>query len=140
MFPSTTTKVLTLLIRWLMLSLAVWVAAELISGIHLEGWQSTLIVAAILGLLNMYVRPVLVLVSFPITILSLGLFLIFINAALLGLTDWIANLSDEIHFDVEGIGASLLGALVISLVSLILGWFVKPERIARDLTGESRWI
>jgi putative membrane protein len=140
MFPSTTTKVLTLLIRWLMLSLAVWVAAELISGIHLEGWQSTLIVAAILGLLNMYVRPVLVLVSFPITILSLGLFLIFINAALLGLTDWIANLSDEIHFDVEGIGAALLGALVISLVSLILGWFVKPERIARDLTGENRWI
>ena len=133
--PSSTT-LLTLAIRWLMLSLAVWVAAELVGGITLEGWKSTLVIAAILGLLNMYLRPILVLLSLPLTILTLGIFLVLINAALLGLTDWIANISDEIRFNVDSVGAAILGALIISLVGIVLGWFVKPERIAREITGQ----
>jgi putative membrane protein len=128
-------KVISLAIRWLMLAVAVWVAAELVGGIHLEGATSTLIVAAILGMLNLYLRPLLVLLSLPLTILTLGLFLVIVNALLLGLTDLLANISDDIRFDVEGVGAAILGALIISLVGLILGWFVDADRIARDLTG-----
>jgi putative membrane protein len=118
-----------------MLAAAVWVAAELVEGIHLEGWESTLLVAAILGLLNLYVRPVLVFLSLPITFVTFGLFLIVINAALLGVADWIANLFDSIHFEVEGIGDAILGAIVISLVGLVLSQLINPDRIAGQLTG-----
>lgn len=130
-----TTHLISLLVRWLMLSLAVWVAAEIVPGIHLDGWQSTLIVAAILGLLNLYVKPVLFVLSLPFTILTLGLFLIVLNAIMLGLADWIANISDDIRFEVDGFWAAWFGAVIISLVNLIAGIFVKPDRIARKLTG-----
>lgn len=130
-----TTRMISLLLRWLTLSLAVWVAAEVVPGIHLEGWQSTLIVAAILGLLNTYVKPVLFLLSLPVTIITLGLFLIVLNAIMLGLADWVANISDDIRFDVEGFWAALFGAVIISLVNVVVGIFVKPDRIARKLSG-----
>jgi putative membrane protein len=133
--PTTTERVVVLLVRWLMLSLAVWVAAGAVAGIHLDGWGSTLAVAAILGLLNVYLRPVLFFFSLPLTILTLGLFLIVINAMLLGLTSWIAGFIDELRFSVDGIWPALLGALIISIVGAVLRLFVKPEVIARDLAG-----
>jgi putative membrane protein len=123
-------RVIELLVRWLLLALAVWVAAELLSGIHLEGWKSTLIVAAILGLLNLYLRPILVLFSLPVTILTLGFFLVIINALLLLLTSWIAEQFEDILFHVDNIGAAILGAIIISLVGLLLGIFIKPARLA----------
>jgi len=132
--PTSTEKAIALLIQWLLLALAVWVAAELIGGIHLDGWQSTLVVALILGLLNMYVKPVLDLVALPLTILTLGLFLVVINAVLLLFTSWIAGHIHSIHFHVDNFGVALLGAIVITLVGILLHLFVKPERIARDLT------
>ena len=130
-----TTSLMTLLIRWLMLSLAVWVAAIIVPGIHLEGWQSTLIVAAILGLLNTYVKPILFLLSLPFTIITLGLFLVVLNALMLGLADLVANISSDIRFDVDGIWAAIFGALIISFVNVVLSIFIKPDRIARSLTG-----
>ena len=130
-----TTRMISLLLRWLMLSLAVWVAAEIVPGIHLEGWQSTLAVAAILGLLNTYVKPVLFLLSLPVTVITLGLFLILLNALMLGLADWVANISNDIRFDVDGFWAAWFGAAIISLVNLVVGLFVKPDRIARKLSG-----
>jgi putative membrane protein len=116
-----------LLIRWLMLAFAVWVAAEVVSGIHLEGIWSILAVAAILGLLNIYLRPLLFMVSIPLTMLTLGLFIIVINAILLGLTDLLADVFG-LRFAVDGIGAALLGAVVISLVNMLLTVFLRPGR------------
>lgn len=130
----TSERMLALVLRWFLLALAVWVAAEIVPGIRLEGWQSTLIVAAILGLLNLYLRPLLTLLTLPLTILTLGLFIIVLNAILLGLTDWIANLFDA-DFNVADVWAAIFGAIVISLVNVLTGIFVKPERIARSLTG-----
>jgi putative membrane protein len=127
-------RLVSLAIRWLLLALAVWVAAELLRGIHLEGWKSTLAVAAILGLLNLYLKPVLNLIALPLTILTLGLFLLVINAGLLLLTSWIADQFESIHFHVDNFGAALLGAIVISLVSICIQVFINPDRIARDLT------
>jgi putative membrane protein len=129
--------IVALVIRWLMLALAVWVAAEIVSGIHVEGWVSTLIVAAILGLLNLYLRPILFLLSLPVTIVTFGLFIIVVNALLLLLADVLADIFDDINFEVDGLVAALLGALIISLVSFVLGWFIDPDRIARQLTR--RW-
>jgi putative membrane protein len=74
-----------------------------------------------------------------LTILTLGLFLIVINAMMLGLTDLIANLFDEIRFSVEDVGSALLGALIITLVSIFLSMFTDPDRLATDFGGGRRW-
>jgi putative membrane protein len=123
-----------LAIRWLILAVAVWVAAELVSGIRYGGAIDILIVAAVLGVLNLYLRPIFTLISLPLTVITLGLFLIVINAILLGLAAWLTDILG-VDFDVDSIGAALLGAIIISLVSLILYQFVDPERIARDISG-----
>ena len=117
-----------LAIRWLLLAAAVWVAAELVEGIQLEGLKSTLIVAAILGLLNLYLKPALTLLTLPITIMTLGLFIVVINAALLLLTDWLAVEIGGISFQVEDLGAALLGAIIISIVSMLLDSLIRPAR------------
>jgi putative membrane protein len=119
----------TLLIRWLMLAASVWIAAEIVSGIYLEGIVSTLVVAAILGLLNLYLRPILILFSLPFTVITLGFFIIVINAALLGLTDWLVDIFGGIEFGVDGIWSALLGAIIISVVNMLLGAILKPRAI-----------
>jgi putative membrane protein len=112
----------TLLIRWLMLAVSVWVAAEIVSGIYLEGIVSTLVVAAVLGLLNLYLRPILVFFALPFTVVTLGLFIIVI-------TDWLVDIFGGIEFGVDGIGAALLGALIISLVNMLLSMVLKPRAV-----------
>jgi putative membrane protein len=126
-------RLVELVVRWLILSLAVWVAASLVSGIRLAGWQSTLAIALILGLLNLYVRPLLVALSLPITVLTLGLFLIVINAGLLYFASWLVERTGHVNFRVDGFGAALLGALVISAVSFLAGIFINPRAVARTL-------
>jgi len=110
-----------LVLQWLIVAAGVWVAAQLVPGITLEGWESTLIVGAILGLLNLFVRPVLKLVSLPLIILSFVLFVIVINTGLLALTAWIAGQFDGIIFDIEDFLAALLRAVVITLASFVIG-------------------
>ena len=122
------------IVRWLITAAAVWVAATIIPGIHLSGFASTMLVALILGLLNAYLKPLMVLGALPALVMTLGLFLVIINTALLALTAWIAGKFDAIKFDIDGFWSALWGAVVISLVSFILTRFFKPERIARDMT------
>jgi putative membrane protein len=133
----TSERAISLAIRWLLLSFAVWVAAELLSGIRYNGWDSIFVVALILGVLNLYIRPALSLVALPLTILTLGVFLIVLNAVLLGLASWIAGWIDGIDFHVDDFWAALLGAIVISLVGMLESLFIKPDRVARDLTRGS---
>jgi len=115
-------------VRWAVLSAGVWVAAWMVGGIHLDGWESTLIVALILGLLNAAVRPVLFWASLPITCLTFGFFVLVLNTAMLGLTAWIGGKFDRIHFSIDGFWAAFWGAIIIGLVSWVLGWFVRPKR------------
>lgn len=127
-------RLLSLAIRWLLLALAVWVAAQIVPGIHLEGWKSTFGVALILGLLNLYLRPILSrLVPLPLRLLTFGLFIVVINVALFWLTSWLAGHVEAIHFHVDSFVAALLGAVVISLVSVIVARFVDADHLARDL-------
>lgn len=118
----------TLLVRWLMLAFSVWVASRIVGGIHLDGIASVLAVAAILGLLNLYLRPLLFVLSLPFTVITLGFFIFVINAILLGITDWLADIFG-IHFSVDSIGAAILGAIVISLVNLMLTIFLRPGKV-----------
>ena len=118
-----------LVVRWLMLAFSVWVAAEIVGGIDLKGIGSILAVAAILGLLNLYLRPALFWLSLPFTVVTLGFFIVLINALLLGITDWLAGIFG-LRFSVDGVGAALLGAIVISLVNLMLTAFIRPRKVS----------
>lgn len=104
---------------WFLLRLAIgafglWLAARIVPGMHIEGTGTLLAAAFLLGVVNALIRPLAVLVTLPLTIFSLGLFLLVVNAAMLGL---VAAMLD--HFVLEGFLPALLGSLVVSLV----GWF-----------------
>lgn len=131
--PSRGERLVAFVIRWLITAAAVWVAAAIVGGIELEGWRSTLLVALILGLLNAVLKPLLFWVSLPITVLTLGVFYLVLNAAMLGLTAWIAGKFESIHFAVDGFWSAFWGAVIISVVSWLIGLVVNPKRIARDL-------
>jgi putative membrane protein len=131
--PSGAGKAAAFVVRWLITAVAVWVAAELIGGITLEGWGSTLAVALILGLLNAYLKPLMVFGSLPALVLTLGFFLILINTALLALTAWIAGKFDSITFAIDGFWSAFWGAVIISLVSFLLTRFVNPRKVAERI-------
>lgn len=103
-----------LIIRWLLNALALLVVTWLVPGFSYDSIVTIIIAAAILGLLNAIVRPVLVLITFPVTILTLGLFLIVINAAMLELTSWIVP-----GFDIRHFGWAIVGAVALSIVTLV---------------------
>ena len=109
-------------LRKLLLSLginaaALWVAAELVAGIRLgERFEEVVVVAAIFALVNAFIRPVVKFFAFPVILLSLGLFTLVINAGMLMLADLLAE-----GLVVAGFTSALLGSLIISLVSVVLG-------------------
>lgn len=126
------TKLVTFIVRWLITAAAVWVAAAMVGGIHLEGWKSTLLVALILGLLNAYLKPLLVIGTLPALLFTLGIFLIFINTALLALTAWIAGKFDSIHFSIDDFWSAFFGAIIISIVSFFISLVIDPKKIGRS--------
>lgn len=110
------------LLRWGILTLAVLAAAYLLEGIAVSGFGAALAAAAILGILNAFLRPLLILLTLPINILSLGLFTFVINALLLKLVAVVIP-----GFDVQSFWVALVGALVISLVSWLLTSFISDQ-------------
>jgi putative membrane protein len=117
-------------LRWLITAAAVWVAAQVLGGITLGGAQSTLTVALILGLLNALVKPVLFWLSLPVTCLTFGFFVLLLNALMLGITAWIAGWFGGIQFEVNGFWPAFFGAIIISVVSFLIGLVVNPRRLA----------
>lgn len=103
-------------LNWIALTIAVGVADYLVPGISHDSWTALAVAALVLALLNTFLKPVLALLSLPFIILTLGLFFLLINAALLKLTAWIVP-----GFQVATWTAAFLGALVICLVHLLLG-------------------
>lgn len=101
-----------ILINWLVVTIAIIVAAHVIPGIKVAGFGSALIGAAILGILNAIIKPILVILTLPITILTLGLFLFVINALVFMFAGSITG-----GFQVQSFWPALLGSLVVSLVS-----------------------
>jgi putative membrane protein len=101
--------------RWLISTVAVLVATRIMPGIAYDHWTDLFVATLLLGILNSVLRPLLVLVSFPLLVLSLGLFTLIINAGLLYLVHLLLP-----GFHVEGFWNAFFGALIISLVSLFL--------------------
>ena len=109
-----------LLLRWLVSAAAVAAAAYLVPGIRLEGgFTNLLIVALVVGLVNALVRPILRMLACGLIVLTLGLFLLVINAVLLLLAAWLSQQAG-VGFYVDGFVPAFLGSIVISLVSFVL--------------------
>jgi putative membrane protein len=106
---------MALLARILLNGIAIIVAAWFVPGLHLAGPLSALLAGAILGVVNALVRPVLILLTLPFTLVTLGLFLFVVNALCLGLTAALVP-----GFDISGFWSALLGALIVTVVSWIL--------------------
>lgn len=111
---------MTIILRLLINAAALWCAARFIDGISYSGsWQGLVGVALVFGVVNTFIRPVLRFFSFPITLLTLGLFALVINALMLLLTSAIATRLD-LSFTVRGFFPALIGAICVSVISAIL--------------------
>jgi len=116
-----------LLLRWLASAAAVWVAAHYVPGIHTDGRISTLfVIALLLGLANSLVRPLLKAMSCGLIVLTLGLFLFVINAAMLYLASIAAKHFGYV-FTIGSFKAALIGSVVISVVSWILSMILTDD-------------
>jgi putative membrane protein len=110
--------------RLLINATALWAATRLVPGISFDGdWRLLLVVALVFGVLNVCVRPILILLTLPLFIVTLGLFTFVLNALMLWLTSAVSE-ALGLGFHVSGFGAAFLGALVVTLVSFMLSLFV----------------
>jgi putative membrane protein len=119
----------SLLVRWLINILAIYVAVQVVPGVDYDrGPLGLLVVAALFGLVNATVRPLLTVLTCPFILLTLGLFLFVINAAMLLLTAW---LSDIFHLGlhVSGFASAFAAGLMISLTSLLLSFLVGEREV-----------
>ena len=109
-------------LRTLITLLGLLLASALIPGVTINGTWSVIFAAILLGLVNGFVRPVAFLLTLPITILTLGLFLFVLNAAMFGL---VAAMLD--NFIVEGFWSAVFGSLVVSITSTVASWYIGPD-------------
>jgi putative membrane protein len=125
-----------LLMRLVVNAVALAVAAWLLSGISVNGSTTAasiltlLVVAAIFGLVNTFVKPLATLLSLPFIVLTLGLLIFVINALMLLLTSWLSGLLN-VPFKVEGFGTALVGALIITVVSWLMN-VILPDKLETD--------
>jgi putative membrane protein len=114
-------------LRLLINAAALWISTQIVPGVtHTGPWTSLLLVALVFGVLNAIVRPILKLLTCPLIILTLGLFTFVINAVMLWLTSAVSE-SLGIGFHVAGFGPAFLGALVVTIVSVLLSVFLRDD-------------
>lgn len=104
-----------LVIKWFAVAVGFFVAARFVPGVHVAGFGTAILLAAVWGILGLIVRPILVILTLPVTILSFGLFVFVINAILFA---WLGGVIQG--FSVDGFGAALLGSLVMSITSAVV--------------------
>ncbi len=122
----------SLLLRLIFNAVGLYVATRVVPGISFEGdWTTIVLVALIFGVVNALVRPVLELLTCPLIVLTLGLFVFVVNALMLALTSWVAG-QLNLGFQVNGFIPALLGAIVIGVVSFVLSLVFRDEPRERE--------
>ncbi len=109
-----------MIVRWLTNAAALYLTALLLPGLQLRGAVATLIAAAVLGIVNALIRPLLLVLTLPLNLLTLGLFTFVINALMLLLTSAVVP-----GFSIRGFGSALVGAIVLSIISFILSHLIR---------------
>jgi putative membrane protein len=119
-------RLLILLVKLVINALALVVVDAMFDGVKIDDWQTMVAAAVTLALVNTYLKPVVVVLTLPINIVTLGLFTLVINGLLLWLVHWL--LRDTFH--IAGFWTAVWAALVMSIVSILLSWFLRPPRTA----------
>ena len=112
-------------VRWGITMLALLAAAALVTGVDIDGWRALLPAAAIFLLVRAVLRPLLIILTCPLEILTLGLFVVVVNAMVFAFTAWVCHLLGN-GFRVDGFWAALLGSLVVSVVYLLASIILRP--------------
>lgn len=110
------------LVRLLINAVGLWLAAAIVPGIEVSGPFTLLFAALLMGIVNALLRPIVVVLTLPLTIVTLGLFLLVINAGMFGLVAWMLD-----GFVVGGFWSALFGWLIVSIVSAVASWFIGPK-------------
>ncbi len=127
------------LIRAAVVAVGLWLASQIVPGVHILTPGSLIAAALLLGIINAIVRPVLVILTFPITLLTLGLFLLVINGLMIELVSYFLP-----GFVVDGLWPAILTSIIVSLTSWVMsGWVGQPpgriDVITMRQTGPGRW-
>lgn len=122
-----------LLVRMAIAAAGLWLASAVVPGMQIRGLGTLAGAALMLGLVNAVVRPVLILLTLPLTVITLGAFLLVINAAMLGL---VASLLSG--FSLAGVGSALLGSIVVSATGWVASWYIGPSGRVEILIVERR--
>lgn len=115
-----------LLLNWVLSAVAVWIVAQVVPGVHVNGAVAALIAALAIGFINATIGALLKIITFPLTLLTLGLFWFVINALMLELASAVVP-----GFQVRGFFAAFIGAIVLSLANLLLKGIVMPSKDGR---------
>jgi len=125
--------------RLLITALGLWAATKLIPGVQINGWGNLLVAALLLGIVNAVIRPVILILTLPLTVLTLGLFILVVNGISLSVVAWLMP-----GFTLSGLGSAILGSVIVGLTSWFASTFVGGsggiERYRRriEVTGGSR--
>jgi len=117
---------LVIITRWLIITVAILIASYFVPGIKVDALSTAVVAACVLGLINVFIRPVVVLLTLPLSILTLGLFYFFINAFLLELVSYFVT-----GFVVRDFFSAFFGSLIISIVSWLANSFIAKHKIEK---------
>lgn len=109
-----------LLVSWALTALALLAGAALLDGVEIEGLVAALVAAAVLGLVNAFIKPVLFVLTLPITIVTLGVFALILNVLMIGLAAWLSP-----GFAVDGFWSAALLAIIIAIINAVIGSALK---------------
>lgn len=110
------------LAHWFTVTVSLWVAEQLLPGIHVESWEWLLVAGLVVGFVNAIIRPILVVLTLPITVLTLGLFYLVVNGAALALAAWVTP-----GFRIDSFWWAIAGAFLVGLVSWFVGSFSRES-------------
>ncbi|MEZ4553270.1 MAG: phage holin family protein [Dehalococcoidia bacterium] len=120
----------SMVLRFLINLLGLWLASVIVPGITIDDWQSLVAGTALFAIVNTLLKPLATMLSCCLILATFGLFVVVINAAMLGLTAWLAGQLD-LNFEVDGFWSAVFGALVISAVAMVATWLIRPPKVQR---------
>ncbi len=121
---------LSFFLTWIVAAVSLVITAYIVPGITVVSFPAAMVAAVFIGLVNAVVRPIITLLTLPLSILTLGLFLFVVNAISLSLASWLAGAFD-IGFQVSGFWPALFGSIVLSFVSGLIGRFVNANTLSQ---------
>ncbi len=133
---------LVIITRWLIITVAILIASMIVPGIRVDTLLTAILAAGCLGLINVFIKPVLIILTLPLTILTMGVFTFFINALLLELVAYLVK-----GFEVRSFLSAFLGSLIISVVTWLVNYFInirtekprKPDVIDLEKGDDGKW-